>query len=102
MYKYLSSGKSEYVLSKQVLRSGTSIGALVHEGKYAESKSDFVHKYAIAQKECSETCYWLKLLYESEFISLAEYESLIFDAEELMKMLTSSIITAKKNIKNHR
>lgn len=94
IYKYLSTEKKEYVLSKQLLRSGTSIGALIREGEHGESKADFVHKYAIAQKECYETLYWLELLKGTEFINQHEFESLSNDAIELMKM-----ITAKKSLK---
>jgi four helix bundle protein len=95
-YKYLCK-KNEYVISKQLLRSGTAIGALISEGYFAESKADFVHKYAIAQKECNETKYWLELLFRTNFITEAEYESLHKDATELMKMITASIVTIKKN-----
>jgi four helix bundle protein len=69
VYKYLSETKKEFVLSKQLLRSGTAIGALQSESCYAESKADFIHKYGIAQKECSESIYWLKLLYRTDFIT---------------------------------
>lgn len=99
LYKYLFESKNEKVLSKQLLRSGTAIGALISEGKYAESKLDFIHKYGIAQKECSETEYWIKLSYKTTYLSENEYNSLIFDNTELMKLLTSSIITAKKTLK---
>lgn len=100
VYKYLSETKKEFVLSKQLLRSGTAIGALQSEACYAESKADFIHKYGIAQKECNETMYWLKLLFRTDFINQNEFESLEKDALELMKMITSSIITSKKN-KSH-
>jgi four helix bundle protein len=99
LYRYLCVEKNEYVLSKQLERSGTAIGALISEGCYAESKSDFAHKYGIAQKECNETMYWLRLLYATEFINQKEFDSMIFDATELMKLITASIITAKKSIK---
>lgn len=102
LYRYLCVEKNEYVLSKQLERSGTAIGALISEGCYAESKSDFVHKYGIAQKECNETMYWLRLLYATDFINQKEFDSMIFDATELMKLITSSIITAKKSIGNKR
>lgn len=98
LYQYLSSEKHEYVLSKQLLRSGTAIGALHREGEHAESKLDFIHKYAIAQKECNESIYWLELLFKTEFLDNQQYKSLIFDAEELMKLLTASIKTAKKSL----
>jgi four helix bundle protein len=101
-YKYLSENKKEFVLSKQLLRSGTAIGALQSEGSFAESKVDFIHKYGIAQKECNESIYWLKLLYRTNYINQKEFDSLTNDAIELMKILTASIITAKKSIKTKR
>ena len=102
LYRHLCVEKNEYVLSKQLERSGTAIGALISEGCFAESKPDFVHKYGIAQKECNETMYWLRLLYATEFINQKEFDSMMFDATELMKIITASIITAKKSIKNKR
>jgi four helix bundle protein len=103
LYKYLVETKKEFVLSKQLLRSGTAIGALQSEACFAESKADFIQKYGIAQKECNESIYWLKLLSRTNYISQTEFESLENDAIELLKMITSSIITAKRNIKlpNH-
>ncbi|HRD37747.1 MAG TPA: four helix bundle protein [Bacteroidia bacterium] len=89
--------KKEYVLSKQLLRSGTAVGALIREAQNAESKSDFVHKLSIAQKECDETLYWLDLLKETNYLNNEEYLSLRNEAEELLKMLRSSILTTKKN-----
>ena len=94
--KYVSSEKKEM----ELLRAGTSIGAMQREGEYAESKLDFIHKYAIAQKECNETLYWLELLYESSYLNEDEYNSIYADAEELMKLLTSSIKTAKQSVKS--
>ena len=85
-------------MSKQLLRSGTAIGALVREGKNAESKADFIHKYSIAQKECDETMYWLELLRETKYITKSEFESLYKDATEILKMLRSSIITTKNKL----
>lgn len=100
LYKYLCKEKGEYVLSKQLLRSGTAIGALQRESEFAESKMDFAHKLAIAQKECNESLYWLELLYQAEFISEVAFADLKDNAEELMRLITSSIKTARKNI-NH-
>jgi len=100
LYKYLSETKKETVLSKQLLRSGTAIGALQSEGSSAESKADFIHKYGIAQKECNETIYWLRLLQRTEFITQKEFESLENDAVESLKIITASIVTAKKSLKN--
>jgi len=99
VYKYLCAEQKEFVLSKQILRSGTAIGALQRESEHAESKPDFIHKLGVAQKECKETLYWLELLFGSEFISKEMYISLKNDADELMKILTSSIKTAKSNLK---
>ena len=100
LHQYLVDNKKEFVLSKQLLRSGTAIGALQREASQAESKADFIHKYAIAQKECNETMYWLELLLETEYITKQQFESLYIECEELMKMITSSIKTAKASIKH--
>ncbi len=98
LHKYLCNERKEFCISKQILRSGTSIGANVAEGKYAESPLDFIHKLAIAQKETSETLYWIELLYAAEYISDKEWESLLFDCTELMKLLTKIIRTKKSNL----
>lgn len=98
LYKHLSDDKREYVLSKQILRSGTSIGANIAEGNQAQSKPDFVHKLAIALKESVETEYWHCLLRDSDFITPAQAESLIVDCKELQRILTSSIKTVKAKI----
>ena len=97
LYQYLKEEKKEYVLSKQVLRSGTAIGALVRESQYAESKADFIHKLAIALKEANETEYWIELLYQSGYIEEKSYQSIHLDVEELLKLLTSIIKTTKEN-----
>jgi four helix bundle protein len=99
LYKHLTETKKEFVLSKQLLRSGTAIGALVREGQNAESKSDFIHKLAIAQKECDETIYWIDLLKETDYLNKKEFESISTEATELLKMIRSAIITTKKNYK---
>lgn len=99
MYRYLSEDKKEFVLSKQLLRSGTAIGALVREAEQVESKVDFIHKMAIAQKEANETEYWISLLYKNNYIDEKQYQSIIADINELNKILSSIIITAKKNLK---
>ena len=96
LYKYLHTHK-EYVLSKQVLRSGTAVGALVSEAEFGQSKADFISKLSIALKEANETLYWLSLLKDSEFIDEKMLNSIQPDAEELIKLLVSSINTAKKN-----
>lgn len=99
LYQFLSSEKKEFVLSKQFLRSGTSVGALVSESEHAESKLDFIHKLAIAQKEANESSYWLELLFQSEYISESQFHSLNSDIVEINKILASIIITAKNNLK---
>lgn len=93
---YLIQTKKDYVLSKQLLRSGTSIGALVREAQSAESAKDFIHKLAIAQKECDETMYWLELMKETELLTETEFESIYNEALALFKMLKSAIITSKE------
>jgi four helix bundle protein len=96
-YKYLKSEQQEYVLSKQFLRSGTAIGALIRESEHAESKADFIHKLSIALKEANETEYWLDLLYQSQYIDKSSYESICADCVELLKLLTSIIKTSRTN-----
>ena len=100
LYKYLCEQKNEYVLSKQILRSGTSIGANIHEAFYAQSKADFISKLSISQKEGGETLYWLELLHESAFIYDDAFKSIYSDCEELMKLLTVSIKKSKNLIHN--
>jgi four helix bundle protein len=100
LYKILCEQKKEFVLSKQLLRSGTAVGALYREAEQAESKSDFIHKMAIAQKECNESMYWLELLKETEFINEQEFNSIYSDATELIKLITSIIKSTKTNINN--
>lgn len=95
LYKYLCT-ENEFVISKQVLRSGTSIGAMVREAENAESNLDFIHKFAIAQKEANETLYWLELLFKTNYLKEKEYESIIIEATEIKKLLTSTILTLKK------
>ncbi len=95
-YKYLTDKKREFVLSKQLLRSGTAIGALVREAEHAESKADFIHKLSIALKEANETDYWLELLYKTDYLNLKEYQALKADAVALIKLLVSIIKSSKK------
>jgi four helix bundle protein len=97
MYKFLCEIKKEYVLSKQLLRSGTAIGALIREAEHAESKADFIHKMAIAQKEANEAEYWIELLFRSEYIDENAYQSVLIDVQELNKIISSIIITSKRN-----
>ncbi len=99
LYKYVASEHREYVLSKQILRAGTSIGANVEEAGQGQSKADFIHKLSIAQKEAFETHYWLRLLKDSEYLTQSQADSLIADCIELQKLLTSSIRTAKARAK---
>ncbi len=87
--RYLIAEKQEYVLARQILRSGTSIGANVAESEYAISRNDFALKLYIALKECNETRYWLELLYETEYITEEQFRSLIADCIELQKILTA-------------
>ena len=93
--KHLQDEKREFVLSKQVLRSGTAIGALVREAEHAESKPDFAHKMNIALKEANETLYWPDLLHQSETIAGRDFESIRNDSEELVKLLVSIVKTTK-------
>ena len=102
LYNFLNELKQERIMSKQILRSGTSVGANIREGQFAESPADFIHKYSVAQKECSETLYWLELLNKTNYITTEQYVSLDTDCTELMKMITSSIITRKKNLRKRR
>ena len=99
LYKYIVADKNEYVLSKQILRSGTSIGANIEEANQGQSKADFIHKLSIAQKEAFETDYWLRLLRDSEYLTGAQADSLLNDCRELERLLTTSIKTAKENLK---
>jgi four helix bundle protein len=94
--QYLRKEKKELVLSKQVLRSGTSIGALIRESEQAESKADFIHKMAVALKEANETDYWLNLLKDSNLIPENLFDSFKTDIDEILKLLTSIIRSAKK------
>ena len=100
LYLFLVKKEKEYVLSKQVLRSGTAIGALVREAEFGQSKADFINKLSIALKEANATKYWLMLLKDSGYITPKMYESLIPDVDELLRLLISSVKTAKKNTQN--
>ena len=98
MYKLLSSEHKEFVLSKQVLRSGTSVGAMIKEAEHAQSRADFLNKMNIALKEINETEYWLMLLKDSSYLSLAEYESINNDCVELIRLLASTVKTLKTSL----
>ena len=95
LYKSLCSENKEYVLSKQVLRSGTSVGAMVREAEFGQSRLDFIHKLSIAQKEINETIYWLELLNKTNYLPNDSFESITIDAIEIIKLITSSLKTAK-------
>ncbi len=98
MYQHLTEQKREFVLSKQCLRSGTSIGAMIRESAFAQSKPDFIHKLSIAAKEANETIYWLSLLKDTDYLEEKSFTSICKDCTELIKLLTASIITSKKSI----
>ncbi len=100
LHKHLCKEKKEFVLSKQVLRSGTSIGANVKEGLFAQSKKDFLSKMNIALKESSETMYWLELLVATDYIDANLSKTIIIECEELSKILVSIVKTTKQSLKN--
>ena len=95
--QYLQKEKQEYVLSKQVLRSGTAIGALVREAEHGQSNADFISKMSIALKEANETEYWIELLHQSDYITKENFDSLHPDIEELLKLLVSIVKTSRSN-----
>lgn len=95
LYKYLVEEKKEFILSKQLLRSGTSVGAMVRESEHAESKADFIHKLSIALKEANETEYWLELLFKSEYIDTKTFEFHATDIKEILRVLISIIKSSK-------
>ncbi len=99
LYKYLITQQKEYVLSRQILRSGTAIGALVKEAEHAQSKADFLNKMNIALKEANETEYWLTLLKDSEYIDEKSFKSIQKESVELLKLLASIVKTTKENFK---
>ena len=100
LYKYLKDVEKEFILSKQLLRSGTSIGANIAESQSAQSSADFIHKLEIALKEAKETHYWLEKLLVGEYINEVGYKSMSNDNVEIIKLLTSIIITKTRNISN--
>ena len=99
LYQHVSEKSREGVLSKQILRSGTSIGANVCEAQYAQSQKDFVSKMSIALKESAETEYWLELLHEGDFITRKQFDSLREACIELLKMLTATVNTTKRKMR---
>ncbi|MGN0470674.1 MAG: four helix bundle protein [Acutalibacteraceae bacterium] len=96
LYQYLYSEKKEYVLSKQLLRSGTSIGANISEANCSISKKEFLSKMYIAFKECSESIYWLDLLFETDYLTKSEYDSILNDCVEIQKILSSITKTLRE------
>ncbi len=101
--QFCNSSNSNYqqnILNKQLLRSGTAVGALIREAQNAESKADFIHKLAIAQKECDESCYWLEILNKTKMIDGLVYKELHFEASSLLRLIRSAIITTKTKMKN--
>jgi four helix bundle protein len=95
LYRYLQEDKKEYVMSKQLLRSGTSIGANIAESECAISEKDFLSKLYIAFKECAETQYWIDILFETSYMNAQEYESITADCTELKKLLSSITKTTR-------
>ena len=98
LYNDLCNREKEFVMSKQLLRSGTSVGANIREAKNAESTKDFIHKLGVAQKECDETQFWLELLNETKYLSKERYLQLYDEANQIYKMLRSTILTSKQKM----
>ena len=98
LYQYLNNTKKEFILSKQLLRSGTSVAAMIREAEHAESKNDFIHKFAIAQKEANEVVYWLELLKATDYLNEKEFENIYKDAITILKLITSIIKTSKNQL----
>jgi len=98
LYQFLCEQKKEFVLSKQLLRSGTSVGAMIREAEHAETKKDFTHKMGVTQKEINETIYWLELLKETDYLLSEQFESINTDAVEIIKLITAILKSAKSNI----
>ncbi len=96
-YKYLTKDQKEFVISKQLLKSGTAIGALTREAKFAQSKADFISKMSIALKEANETLYWIELLHDTEYLAEHAFTSLHNDATELTAILVSIVKSSKSN-----
>ena len=100
LYKYLKDVEKEFILSKQLLRSGTSIGANIAESQSAQSSADFIHKLEVALKEAKESHYWLEKLLVGEYINDIGYQSMSNDNIEIIKLLTSIIVTKKRNMRS--
>lgn len=101
LHRYLIKSKKETIISKQIVRSGTSIGANINEANYGQSKADFIAKLHIALKETAETEYWLRLLVLSDYIGKEMGESMLQDCLEIKRILIASINTAKKSVERH-
>ena len=99
LYKYLTTTKQEYVMSKQLLRSGTSIGANICEAQQAQSSMDFLSKMSIALKEAYESDYWIRLLHKTEYLNNDEYKSIITDCQAITKLLVTIVKSTKENNK---
>jgi len=99
--QYLQQEHKEFVLSKQLLRSGTAVGALIAEAQYAQSKADFINKLQISLKEANETRYWIRLLFACDYLTTSMYQSILNDIESLIRLLTSSIKPAKRVYHDH-
>ena len=95
--EFLRETKSEHIISRQLLRCGTSIGANTAESRYAQSRADFVSKLSIALKEAAETDYWLRLLYETDYLTKKQFSSLMYDCDEIEKLLSAIVKTIKTN-----
>ena len=98
LYQYLKRKFGEYEIAQQIIRAGTSIGAIIREAEFAESRKDFVHKLYIGLKEANEINYWLELLYATEYISKKMFDSMKKDSDEILKMLVSSVKTIKRTL----
>jgi len=98
LYQYLKKKYGEHEIAQQVIRAGTSIGALVREAEFAESRKDFIHKLYIGLKEANEISYWLELLHATEYINKRMFDSMKRDAAEILKMLVSSVKTTKRTL----
>ena len=96
IYQFLVNEQKEFVMSKQLLRSGTSVGANIREAQNAQSNADFIHKLSISQKECDESLYWLELLQQSDYLAMNQFNLLHQKANLLLKMLKSAILTTKQ------
>ncbi|MBL0359380.1 MAG: four helix bundle protein [Chitinophagaceae bacterium] len=99
LYKYLKKQHGEYIISQQLIRSGTSVGALIREAEHAESTKDFIHKLNVGLKEANESKYWLDLLAATDFLTTDMFDSLNRDCEELLKLLIASVKTSKLKLK---